>query len=162
MTSAFFKRGYCYFIKKEYLLSLKDYEKTLQLDSSYTTAYFNMAICLYNLNRKKESIYFYQKILEECPTDIEAQLGICISYREIGNPKKAFELIEKALLLFKIDSPKISNLYYEKGMCLFNMEKYDEAINFFEKAIELCNANKKILLSDCYYHKGICLLTLFY
>ena len=66
--------------------------------------------------------------------------------------------MEKALLLFKEDSPKISNLFYEKGMCLFNMEKYNDAINSFEKAIEYSKVNKKILLSDCYYHKGICLI----
>ena len=158
LTTAYFNRGYCYFIKKQYLLSLKDYEKTLELDSSYTSAYFNMAICLYNLNRKKESIYFYEKIINECPTDIEALLGLCKSYRDIGDSKKALESVEKGLLIFKDNSPKISNLYYESGMCLFDLKKYEEAINSFEKAIELCNINKKILLSDCYYHKGICLL----
>ena len=46
LATAYFNRGYCYFVKKKYLLSLKDYEKTLELDSSYTSAYFNMAICL--------------------------------------------------------------------------------------------------------------------
>ena len=119
-----------------------------------------MAICLSNLNRKKESIYYYDKILNECPTDVEAHLGICKSYREIGDFKKAFEFVENALLIFKEDCPKISNLYYEKGMCLFNFEKYNEAIISFEKAIEFSQVNKKILLSDCYYHKGICLLKL--
>ena len=158
LVSAYFKRGYCYFIKKEYLLSFKDYEKTLELDPSYKTAYFNMAICLTNLNRKKESIYYYEKIIDECPTDIEAQLGICQSYREIGNSKKALELLDKAFLIFKEDSPKIANLYYEKGMCLYNREKYNEAISSFEKAIEFSHSTKKLLLSDCYYHKGICFL----
>jgi superkiller protein 3 len=119
-----------------------------------------MAICLYNLNRKKESIQFYEKILNECPTDIEAQLGICKAFREIGESKRAFEYLEKAFLIFKNDSPKIANLYYEKGMCLYNMNKYEEAINSFEKAIEFSHVNKKLLLSDCYYHKGICLLKL--
>ena len=158
LTSAFFNRGYCHFVKKEYLLSLQDYENTLKLDSSYTTAYFNMAICLSNLNRKKESIYYYEKILNECPNDIEAYLGICKSYREIGNYKKASELVEKAFLIFKNDSPKIANLYYEKGMCLFNIEKYLDAIKYFNKAIEYNNVNNKLFISDCYYHKGICAL----
>ena len=158
LTSAFFKRGYCYFVKKEYLLSLKDYENTLKLDSSYTTAYFNMAICLSNLNRKKESIYYYEKILNECPNDIEAYLGICKSYREIGNYKKASEYVEKAFSIFKDGSPKIANLYYEKGMCLYNIKQYLEAMNFFEKAIEFNNANNNLFISDCYYHKGICSL----
>ena len=39
------------------------------------------------------------------------------------------------------------------------MEKYEEVINSFEKAIEYSHVNKKLLLlSDCYHHKGICLL----
>ena len=160
LTKAYFNRGYCNFIKKKYILALKDYEKTLEFDQSNTTAYFNMAICLYNLNRKKESIQFYEKILNECPSDIEAQLGICKACREIGDLKRAFDFIEKAFLIFKNDSPKIANLYYEKGMCLYNMDKYEEAINSFEKAIEFSHVNKKLLLSDCYYHKGICLLKL--
>ena len=45
-------------------------------------------------------------------------------------------------------------------MCLYNMGKYEEAINSFEKAIEFSHVNKKLLLSDCYYHKGICQLKL--
>ena len=158
LAIAYFNRGYCYFLKKKYLLSLKDYEKTLELDSSYTSAYFNMAICLYNLNRKKESIYFYEKILNECPKDIEAYLGLCKSYREIGKFQKALELVEKGFSIFKSDSPKISNLFYESGMCLFEQKKYEEAIKSFDKAIECSNEKNKILLSDCYYHKGICLL----
>jgi tetratricopeptide (TPR) repeat protein len=43
-------------------------------------------------------------------------------------------------------------------MCLFEQKKYEDAIKAFDKAIECSNDNNKILLSDCYYHKGICLL----
>ena len=157
---------------------MKEFEEVIKVDKSYTIAYYNMGICLYNLNRKKEAIYYYQKVLKLYPLDIEAFINLLRCYRELGNPKKAYDLLIQKMPLFINDEKKflskIQKLFFEMGMCLFQMENYDESLIYINKSIDYelkknkktndnCNNNTKdiqmdkIFLSECYYRKGFSL-----
>ena len=56
IIDAHIKRGYCHLVLLDYVSAIQDFEEAIKLDPTYTTAYFNMGICLYNLNKKKEAI----------------------------------------------------------------------------------------------------------
>ena len=154
LTRAFFKRGYCYLDINNYSLAFNDFENTVKLNESYITSYFNMAICLSKLNKQKDAIKYYSKFLKKYPDDIEAHIGIIKCYRKIGNIKHAYELSLDALEIFKENIPKKENLFYESGLCLLDLEKYNEAIEYFDKAINLSKKNS--FLSECYFNKGLC------
>ena len=155
---------------------MKEFEEVIKLDKSYSIAYFNMGICLYNLNRKKEAIYYYQKVLNLYPLDIEAFINLVRCYREVGNPKKSYDLLVQKMPLFMNDEKnfltKIQKLFLEMGMCLFQMENYNESLIYLTKSIDYeINKNKnisnnnntkaiqidKLFLSECYYRKGFSL-----
>ena len=162
IAEAHFKKGYCHLILLDYNSAIKEFEEVIKLNPSYSIAYFNMGICLYNINRKKEATYYYSKVLNLYPLDIDAFLNLVKCYRETGNPKKSYDLLIQKLPLFikedKTFSPKIQKLFYETGMSLFQMEKYDESFIYFTKGIEheinKNNSNDKKFLSESYYKKG--------
>jgi tetratricopeptide (TPR) repeat protein len=165
ISEAHFKKGYCYLILLDYNLALKEFEKTIKLDPSYTTAYFNMGICLYNLNNKKDAIYFYQKVLNLNPWDIESFLNMVKCYREIGKPNYSYDILLKNTPIYLKEEntykSRIPKLYYETAMSLLFLEKFDQAISYFDKCIEFetnkNNKNDVELLSECYYRKGFSL-----
>ena len=165
ISEAHFKRGYCYLVLLDYKSASLEFDKAIKLDPLYTTAYFNMGICLYNLNQKKDAIFYYQKVFNSCPTDIEAFLNLVKCYRETGDPKSSYDLLIKNMPIYigKENNylSKIPKLYYETGMCLLIMEKYDEALIYFKKCIDFeINKNKKNnidLLSECYSKEGFCI-----
>jgi tetratricopeptide (TPR) repeat protein len=149
----------------DYNSALKEFEKAIKLDPTYSTAYFNIGICLYNLNNKKDAIKYYQKVLDTCPTDLEAFINLVKCYREIGNPKLAYDLLIQKIPIYLKDEKnfvsKIPKLYYETAMNLLFMEKLEDAKIYFKKGIdfeiEKNNKNDKEFLSECYYRKGYCL-----
>ena len=165
ISEAHFKKGYCYLVLLDYNSALKEFEKAIKLDPTYTTAYFNMGICLYNLNNKKDAIYYYQKVLNSCPTDVEAFINLVKCYREIGRPKISYDLLIKQIPLYLKEEnnylTKIPKLYYETGMSLSFMERYEDASIYFKKSIDFeIEKNKKNdpeFLSECYYRQGYCL-----
>lgn len=165
ISEAHAKKGYCYLVLLDYKSAATEFEKAIKLDPLYTTAYFNMGICLYNLNQKKDAIYYYQKVFNSCHSDIEAFLNLVKCYRETGSPEISYDLLIKNMPLYinKENNylTKIPKLYYETGMSLLIMEKYEEALTNFKKSIDFeINKNKKSnieLLSECYSKEGFCL-----
>ena len=165
ISEAHFKKGYCYLVLLDYKSAAIEFEKAIKLDPLYTTAYFNMGICLYNLNQKKDAIFYYQKVFKSCPADIEAFLYLVKCYRESDNPQSSYDLLIKNLPLYLNKEnnylSKIPKLFYETGMSLLIMEKYDEALNYFKKCIDFeinkNNKNNIQLLSECYSKEGFCL-----
>ena len=45
----------------------------------------------------------YQKVLDTCPTDLEAFINLVKCYREIGNPKIAYDLFFVRIILIYFD-----------------------------------------------------------
>ena len=124
-----------------------------------------MGICLYNLKQKKDAIFYYQKVFNSCPEDIEAFLNLVKCYRETGDPQNSYDLLIKHMPIYLNKEnnylSKIPKIYYETGMSLLIMEKYDEALIYFKKCIDYeINKNNKNnigLLSECYSKEGFCL-----
>jgi len=68
----------------DYNIALEKFKKALKIDQSYIIVYFNMGLCHYNLNDKKEAIHDFNKVLESYLNDIEALINLVKCYREIG------------------------------------------------------------------------------
>jgi tetratricopeptide (TPR) repeat protein len=70
-TTAGNSLGNVYRDKKDFEKAQAQYEKTIQLDSSFAPAYANLSIMLLDLDRKKEALDIVQKGLEKIPNSIE-------------------------------------------------------------------------------------------
>lgn len=86
---------------------------------------FNLAI-----SHIKESI-------EKFPRNVKNHIYLMSLYNKSGQPDKALKEEEKALKL----SPQRLEIYYQIGEAKILQEKYQEAIEYFKKAIEL---NEKV------------------
>ena len=70
---------------------------------------------------------------------VYSQLGWC--YRLLGNSKKALEYLNKA----KEEGRNDAWLNIQYGACLAGLDKYDEAIEKYEYALNLYEENKRDL-----------------
>ncbi|HOQ39773.1 MAG TPA: tetratricopeptide repeat protein [Fervidobacterium sp.] len=70
------------------------YRKTIQLDNSFSAAYFNLACALMEMERYSESIMFFEKAekLGLKGFDLDVQLTLC--YIAVGNHLKARERLK--------------------------------------------------------------------
>jgi tetratricopeptide (TPR) repeat protein len=83
-------------------------------------------------------------------------------YREVGKPNYSYDILLKNTPIYlkeeNIYKSRIPKLYYETAMSLLFLEKFDQAISYFDKCIEFetnkNNKNDVELLSECYYRKG--------
>jgi tetratricopeptide (TPR) repeat protein len=63
--------GNVYRDKKDFEKAKEQYEKTIQIDSSFAPAYANLSIMLLDLDQKKEALDVVQNGLEKIPASIE-------------------------------------------------------------------------------------------
>jgi len=69
---------------------------------------------------------------------------------------KDFETASNELALALIYMPDHPNLLFRKGMCLFRLKRYDEAIVDLQKSLHRCVATKEATVN---YWRGGCIST---
>jgi len=92
-------------------------------------------------------------------------LNLAKCYREIGKANYSYDLLVKNMPIYLKEENtyklRIPKLYYEAAMSLLFLEKFEQAISYFDKCIEFetnkNNKNDTELLSECYYRKGFSL-----
>ena len=136
-----FRIGYLFMQKQNWDKALLYFNKSMDLNNQFPNTFFNMAIILNLLNKKKESIQFFKSYIELQPNNIEAYYSLGICYREIGDIQMAEKTFLKA---FKIN-PEYP---YLKGQLQFmknhlcDWVNYNETKKNIEKDIE---QNKKAI-----------------
>ena len=86
----------------------------------------------FNVQRLKESVYYYQKVIDNVPYfkgESYAMLGFC--YERLGEYQKAIQAYEKSIQL----SPSFFWTYYDLGIIYFRQRQYKEARDYFQKAL---------------------------
>jgi tetratricopeptide (TPR) repeat protein len=128
--------GVAYHDKGDYDGAISKYDKALELDKDNLLALTEKAFSLLSLNKYDESINYCQKAIATHPGD----KGLKTVYVTYGNASdglkktdKSIEIYDEGIKLF----PDYYQLYYNKGITLSSVKKYDEAILCFQKAIML-------------------------
>ncbi len=128
-----FRIGYLFMQKQNWDKALFYFSKSKDLNNKFPKTFFNMAIILNLLNKKKESILFFKSYIELQPNDIEAYYSLGICYREVGDIQMAEKTFSKAL--------KINPEYpYLKGQLQFMKNHLCDWSNY--------NQNKKNIEED--------------
>jgi len=125
---------------------------------------YNKGMVFYQKSNPKNAIQCFHKSLEIKPTNTDAlnQQGLC--YLDIGECDKAMkqfnEVIEIDVKLKYVDE----KLWYNKGIAYYNLFKYSEAMECFDKSILLrerfaeawCGKGKSLYNMGKYEHAKTC------
>jgi len=125
---------------------------------------YNKGMVFYQKSNPKEAIKCFRKSLEIKPNNADAlnQQGLC--YLDIGECDKAMEkfsiVIEIDIKLKYVDE----KLWYNKGIAYYNLFKYAEAMECFDKSILLrerfaeswCGKGKSLYNMGKYEHAKTC------
>ncbi|KAL4491722.1 hypothetical protein ABPG73_013525 [Tetrahymena malaccensis] len=121
----------------------------IQSNQNCSLAYFWIAYFLFLEKKYDQAIVNFKKALEINPVYFECQTLIGISLYLLDQKLKSLEYFNQSILQYKNQYLP----YFYKGQVLLFQEKYQEAITYFDLAIDI-----SALKSEAYYQKGICFM----
>ena len=125
--------------------TMKAYDKTLELNQSITTAWFNKGNILEHLGKHDEAIQSYDQAIQLRPNYPKAWNNKGLSLASQGKDNESIQAYDKAIKLNHFDPATWNN----KGLALSHLGKYDEALQAYNKSIEL-NPN----MAEAWFNKG--------
>lgn len=128
----YFKRSKLYRADKKDSLALKDLFKAIQIDSSKSTYFSNIADILFEHKDISGSISWIQKAIRLNPDDATAHLKIAKIFLFTEEYPKAFTEINTVLRSDVYNA----EAYFLKGMCYKNMRDTSKAISSFQTAVQ--------------------------
>jgi TolB-like protein/Tfp pilus assembly protein PilF len=144
-----------YFDPKEGYLKAKDYVlKAMEINQDLAEAHASLAFLRYVYDRNwTEAEKEFKRAIEMCRDDPEIHEEYAAFLSKLGQFDEAFDQINIAL---ELDPASIiSNLL--KGWIYYLTKQYDEAIYWFQKALELEHSLSEVYfyISLCYLQKGL-------
>lgn len=128
--------GVAYHDKGDYDGAISRYDKALALDKDNLLALSEKALTLNTLQKCEESILICQRAIETHP----GENGLKTVYVAYGNnlddlkkTDKSVEIYDQGIKQF----PDYYQLYFNKGISLTSVKRYDEAILCFQKSVSL-------------------------
>jgi len=143
----FVYRGLVYFARGEegsdndYFYAIDDFESALMLNPKSTEALFNLAITYEKLGKNKEAIKTYDRLIEVDNEFTMAYYNRGHLKRLNGEYENAIADFEKVLALEEITP----TAYSEIGIAYFKQKKYQEAYQYFTRAVEINDRNEIVL-----------------
>lgn len=116
----------------DYKLAADTFRKILQMEPLNDMALFNIALCLQLQGEPDEAAGYYKKSLGANPDNTGALLNLGALLAGRGSYAEALECFEH-LESLRADA----NVYYNLGICYQNLERTEEAIAVYKKALEL-------------------------
>lgn len=107
--------------------------KCLEVDGSYSGAYFILASIADINGKEAEAIELYEKAIAITPEHTAAMTSLALLLQQEGDSERALELAEKALET----TPDYADAMYAKGNILYYFGEYEEAEELFDQAITL-------------------------
>lgn len=94
---------------------------------------FNEAEQLFKAGELHAALEKYKEVISIDPSFIKGYPGIIQCYNSLGDPQGALKFMETLFLEY----PEIGEVSYGLGYSLYHLERYDDALTYFKKAIEL-------------------------
>jgi tetratricopeptide (TPR) repeat protein len=136
----YFCRGYAHEQKYRYNLAIEDYTKAIELLPDSITFYYNRAGASLVAGDFESAIKDIEKLKTLRPeygnvNEIQAEALYKSAYNKVeaSDFTAAEELLTKAIEL----NPKVSHIFFARGVCRENLKRYKEAIEDYSRAIEL-------------------------
>lgn len=92
----YFHLGNYYASRGDYTRAAEQFQQSINLDASFEDSYINLANCYGMLKEYESSIKVSEQLLKKNPNHIKALSNLAVTYRSLGNTKKANEYLRKA------------------------------------------------------------------
>ena len=133
--------GCIYALQNNHEKALELFNKALRIDANHPIIHFNSAASYEALNRFEEAEKAYEEALRRKPGWTEAMLSLARLHHICGHNDQAEDILRQAINL----SYKDSDLHATLGDLLLHKEKYPEANDEFDKALEFDHDNLKAI-----------------
>ena len=120
--------------------ALRMFEKAIELNSTYSVAYYSKWLLLYRLWKYQEAIKNFDKAIEFYPNYFFAYLDKWNSLLNLWKNEEAVEMYEIAINL----KPNNPNTYVNNANALYKLWRYADAIFMYDKALKLNSNNPNI------------------
>jgi len=162
-AQAYERRGKVNFILKKYHDALRDYNKCLKLDPNNPYAHFGKSMVLLNDKKLEETVESLQSAIKKSvalqPIHWNARRNKGKIHLELGQyPEADFELKLFCKRVFPEDNPNFlwkRQGHFMYGKVLIELERYGEAVEQFEKALDLDAGNDSIPKAELLRHRGM-------
>jgi tetratricopeptide (TPR) repeat protein len=130
----FNSRGGLYFITRKYSQAIEDLNMTIKLNASATNAYRLRGGAKYFLRQYHEALEDYDLFLELEPKNTKVMALKAIALDRLEQYQEALDVLKEAIRIDDYDG----DLYNIVGQILsIRLKDYHEAIQYFDRAIEL-------------------------
>ena len=173
--------GFCYFYLGDYQTAIRLYKKAISLEPKLYTYHWDLAMIYFYLKEYSNVVPYLQNCITQIPATISYYMGLGRKIQEKGEEqisrliyfllmradKDEAEAYERLLFCYsRVKEYKImqelahkglqlhpdnERILYYAGLANFLSQNYEDAITYFNKAIEL---DRKDM--DAYYYRGLC------
>ena len=124
--------SYCYSKINEYELADNYADMAIALNDNSSYSFYRKGNIMLSVERFDAAVEAFKRAVELDPEDLDYYHSISYAYSKTGELELSLEYANRAILLDKTNSYS----YFRKAWALQEMEKYEEAINSYEKCIE--------------------------
>ncbi len=118
---------------KKYADALIVFDEVLDVEPENATALSGRSWMLYRTQRLTESINGFRQAIELGDDDREAWLGLSNALSSMGQFGESQNILEKIFA----EDPSDVGITNDFGVCMYHQLKHEEAIHWFEKALEM-------------------------
>jgi tetratricopeptide (TPR) repeat protein len=131
----------------------KDYKRAegillsaIEKGARYPDVYYSLGLTCHSLGKINRAIHFFREALKLNSAYVEALLSLSITLNDTGKYSEAKEAFDKAINVVSgektvipdtIVKPRIVNLHRELGRVFISINRYEEAVLHFKKALEI-------------------------
>jgi len=133
-----FFQGNVYETRGDFQRAQQYYEELLHLNPHVPHNYVRLAYVLQRMEKTQEAVRLLEQGRERMPDSKIIQTGLGFAYLNAGMKEEALETCQQALRL----DPKFFDVLFLAGTIMWMEKKWAEALDYFEKAIEIEPENK--------------------
>ena len=124
------QRGMCYLALGHSSKAADEFERTLQLNSQFLAAWFDLGIARLQMRRFQGSLTCFQHVLRASPNDFEALYYMAVALSEMGLDKQAKDSFRRSIAI----QPAFGEAYFGLGRLEIRRNDYAAALDAFRKA----------------------------
>lgn len=132
----YIKRGICSYQLQQYELAIADFNTAILINPTFTDALVNRGYVYYTLKNYKKALEDYSKVIDLGKDNLQALLFRGIIWFDLEKFEKAINDYERCLNSIR-DGRIAFFSFIGLGRCYYQLKKYNDANNVFNKASEI-------------------------
>lgn len=122
---------------QHYELAMNAFQRSLELDPTQVTAYYNAGVSAFRIGRAEQAISYLKRAHEHAPDDTDITLALSNSLTLAEGFKESIALLKQ----IDANSPAYTKAVYNIAVNYYRMDDVVEACNWWQKAKEAGHLN---------------------